>query len=688
MKKRVLALLFALIMVFSLVGCKSKTEDANDDTTTTTEDNTTTSDTTTEEKPDKVVATGQYDTLVVGTQTFNGVFSPMFSQNAYDVQAYDPIFTSICRLDKAGVLVDYAGHVEATTQTAADGHTQVLYTVSIQPDMVFSDGSPITIDDVIFQYYVLADPTYDGSSTFSTLDIVGMKEYYYDTPDYSAKIDQITADVAATYALDVISEADFKTYLRESKLAGWYEGIDSYDWLGYLAGEGYDTAALSLDNEETLFEALVTCEYEKYAQYYDPQSWWQSQKESEFIKGNVEDGIDVPEIEGIKRVDDLTCTVLFDSVNIYGDRQVAYLPIVPKSYYGTTFVKGDLSGVKEKNGTPMGAGPFKFVSYQDNIVTLEANTKYFGETAKIPYIKFQVVAEADKVDALTTDQIDVTDPSASQEVIDIITEAGDSYSLVDNPGYGYIALNAETLPDLNVRKGLMHLMNRTPAVEAYYGERAKVIERPMTPTVAEYPHDAKEVYGYDTAKALDYFTKAGYAKDADGKLSKDGEQLVVTVGIGGGGTMDHPSAPILTQMANDMTAMGAELVIQDLDFSTLVNMKDSGELDMWVMAWGNSTDCDLTQLFGSTSPDNDVHLKSEELDKLMAQVLQTVDFTERQKLVAQELDLIMDNAVYMPVYQRKNMEIYNASTIKLETLPEETTTYWNYASQIYTLEMQ
>lgn len=688
MKKRVLALLFALIMVFSLVGCKSKTEDAKDDTTTTTEDTTSTSDATATEKPDKVVASGQYDTLVVGTQTFNGVFSPMFSQNAYDVQAYDPVFTSICRLDKDGVLVDYAGHVEATEQAAADGHTQVLYTVSIQPGMVFSDGSPVTIDDVIFQYYVLADPTYDGSSTFSTLDIVGMKEYYYDTPDYSAQIDQITADVAAKYALDVISEEDFKTYLRESKLAGWYEGVDSYDWLGYLQGEGYDTSKLSLDDETTLFEALVTCEYEHYAQYYDPQTWWQTKKESEFITGNLEDGINVPEISGIKKVDDLTCTVLFDSVNINGDRQVAYLPIVPKAYYGASFVKGDLSGVKAKNGAPMGAGPYKFVSYQDNIVTLEANTKYFGETAKIPFIKFQVVAEADKVDALTTDQIDITDPTASKDVIDAVTASGDSYSLVDNPGYGYIAISAANIPDLNVRKGLMHLMNRGPAVEAYYGELADVIQRPMTPTLAEYPKDATEFYGYDTAKALDYFTKAGYTKGADGKLSKDGEQLVVNVGIGGGGTMDHPSAPILTQMANDMAAMGAELVIQDLDFSTLVNMKDSGELDMWVMAWGNMTDCDLTQLFGSNSSDNDVALKSDELDKLMAKTLQTVDFNERCKLVAQELDIIMDNAVYMPIYQRKNMEIYNASTVKLDTLPEETTTYWNYATQIYKLEMQ
>ena len=34
------------------------------------------------------------------------------------------------------------------------------------------------------------------------------------------------------------------------------------------------------------------------------------------------------------------------------------------------------------------------------------------------------------------------------------------------------------------------------------------------------------------------------------------------------------------------------------------------------------------------------------------------------------------------------MEIYNATTMNLDTLPEETTTYYNYSKEIETLEMQ
>lgn len=693
-KRRALAMILILCFAVSFIACGKDTKETQNPDTNQKEKTEVVKEkeanqekTNASETPGKIVATGKYDTLVIGTQTFNGVFSPLFYSTGYDAQAYEPVFTSVSRLNKDGVLVDYAGHVEAEIQKAADGHEQVLYTVTLQKGMVFSDGEPVTIGDVLFYYYVTADPTYDGASTFSTLDIVGMKEYYYDTPDYSAKINAITEEVNSKYTLDTISEADYKAYLRESNLEGWWQGIDSYDWVAYLQGEGYDTAGIESD-EEKLFELLVTCEYEKYASAYDPQTYYQNKLESEFITGNLEDGIDVPTISGINKVDDYTCTVLFDSINIYGDREVANISIVPEHYYGKDFKKGNLAGVKALNGTPMGSGPYKFISYQDNIVTLEANPLFFGNTPKIPTIKLQVVPDSDKVDALIGDQIDITDPSASQDVIAQVEEAGMAYSLVDNPGYGYIAISSERIPDLNVRKGLMHLMNRKPAVEAYYGKLAQVIERPMTPTVAEYPDNAKEVYGYDPAKAAEYFSAAGYTKDSNGKLVKNNEKLVVSVGIGGDGKMDHPSAPILTQMANDMAALGAELVIQDLDFSTLVNKKDSGELDMWVMAWGNSTTCDLTQIFGSKGNDNDVKLYSDEIDALQAEILRTVDFDKRCELVAKELDLIMEAAVYMPVYQRKNMEIYNANTIKLETLPEETTTYWNYSSEIYNLEMQ
>ena len=211
----------------------------------------------------------------------------------------------------------------------------------------------------------------------------------------------------------------------------------------------------------------------------------------------------------------------------------------------------------------------------------------------------------------------------------------------------------------------------------------------MTPTVAEYPTDAKEYWGYDKAKALECFKAAGY-EQVDGKLVKDGKQLSVEVGISSAAS--HPSTPILTQMKSDMDELGAELVVSDLDGSILMNRQQNDDIDMWVLAWGNATDCDLTQMFGSeytkAGGSNRTWVEDPEVDALLKQVTQTLDFEERKELVAKELDKIMSWATYMPVYQRKNLFIYNSNTFNTDTIPENTSTYYNYVNEIHLLELK
>ncbi|MCI5873149.1 MAG: ABC transporter substrate-binding protein [Clostridiales bacterium] len=682
MKKKLISLLLVASMVASLAACGGDKGETVDST----------------ESGSNTATTSTYDTLVVGLQPMDGVFSPFFYTSAYDDQVNTAVFENVCELNADGELVDNAGHVEVEEVTAEDGSTKYVYTVSVQEGMTFSDGEPVTIDDLLFSYYVYADPTYDGMSTFGTLDIEGMEEYRNSAaPLWKAMVnageentdfsnwteEQQTAffgtdlpTAGAAFAQEIVDYCVEAGYAADSNdvataAAAWgFDGLaedaTAEDFF-YLMADGYGWDLLSLSNTESAGSSLFDLLGDGYTE--------------------VVELADVDSISGIQKVDDYTCTVTFNSANISADKQVAWLPLIPEHYYGESFTKGDLSGVKAKNSAPMGSGPYVFQSYENNIVTLTANESYWKGCPKIPNLKFQVVNEQDKVDLVLNGEIDITDPSASLEIVDQLDQNTDkaAYSLVDNPGYGYIGINAERVPDVNVRKGLMCLMNREPAVQSYYGELGTVIERPMTPTLAEYPDDAEPYYSYDPAKALEYFEAAGYTQK-DGKLvNADGEQLKVTCGIGDASS--HPSTPILTQMANDLASMGGELVVNDLEFNVLSTQVQGGELDMWVMAWGNSTDCDLTQIFGSEGGSNYQHYYSPEIDALQAEILQTVDFDKRCELVAEELDLIMDAAVYMPVYQRKNMEIYNAATLNISTLPEETTTYYNYSKQYETLEM-
>ena len=364
--RKALALLLSVMMIAGLAACGSNSGDDADNTNNGggTEDN--------------GGSTSGLDTLVIGTQGMNGVWSPFFYTSAYDAQVQDLIFTSVCRLDKDGELIDWAGHVDV--EETADG--KYVYTVTIQEGMTFSDGEPVTIDDVIFYYYVCADPSYDGMSTFGTLDIDGMQEYR----DSAKFLYQLILEAGQ-------DNTDFTYFTQEQQDAFWEElpaageqfaqSIVDYVIAAGYAEEGASVAEAAAQwGYELPAEATAADFYNAMVEAYDGDVLtmanteiaeaslfsFMDEKWSEMVEV-----ADVDTIRGINRVDDYTVEVTFNSVNITGDQQVSWIPILPEHYYGADWSKGDLSSIKALNGAPIGSGPYIFDSYESNIVSLHAN---------------------------------------------------------------------------------------------------------------------------------------------------------------------------------------------------------------------------------------------------------------------------------------------------------------------------
>lgn len=628
-----------------------------------------------------------YDTIVVSSTEFNGIFNPLFYSSAFDSYAFGPVFASVSSLDDNNQLVDNAGNISYKEIKDDAGNTvQAEYTIKLKDGLTFSDGTPVTIDDYIFGLYVKADPAYDGISTFNTLNIDGLKEYYYDSPDYAKKIEEFKTQS------ENLSEADINAYIE--KYTDEQIAKSTPADLNASLGLGINESASDFDKQvraklleinkadEDMPEKAKSAKFEELKKSY--------------INANLSDGVGVTEIKGIKRVDDLTCTVLLNGVNIVADRELATDAILPRHYYGvaddgTKFKKGDMTVPKSRNNAPMGCGPYMFKSFDNNIVSLEANPNYFKGAPKTPNLKFQVVSENNKVDVVAKGEMDISDPSPSKEIMSRLEKESIEYNLTDNNGFGYIGINSERIPDINVRKGLMHLMNREPAIKSYYGDLAEILERPLTSTLAEYPQDAKAYYTYDKAKALEYFEKAGYKKDANGKLvNAKGEQLKVEVGVGD--LKNHPTAGIFSQMKNDMEELGAEFIVSDLQFNVLSDRIASGDLDMFALAWSNQNNADLKQIYHSSSANgsgsNYFKLKSPEVDALLDEVATTLDLEKRKELVAKELDLIMENAVIMPIYQRKNLNIFNGESLNMDTVYRSDSPYHTFRDEYHTIEMK
>lgn len=110
------------------------------------------------------------DTIVIGTDDFNGVFIPQFGQTVPDRQVYELLFEPLVGVDEEGKPIDDA----IATWTVED---DVKYTFTIKDGVVFSDGTPVTAEDVEFSYLVIADPTYDASSDIGKYGILGVDAY-------------------------------------------------------------------------------------------------------------------------------------------------------------------------------------------------------------------------------------------------------------------------------------------------------------------------------------------------------------------------------------------------------------------------------------------------------------------------------------------------------------------------------
>lgn len=689
MKKNFIKMMLAFILVLSmgatlLVGCGKDEPEEVDEKVEQKEVTEKKEEPKEEEKKEEPKS--KYTTLVLGSDDFNAVFNPFFATTGYDMEINERVFESLIKNDRLGAPIsNLAEYVTPVEKKDADGNVvETVYTFKLLEGLTFSDGEPITADDIIFSYKVLCDPTYDGASTIFSTPILGVKEFRYDDENYEGAIAEIQAKV------DGISDEAVQDFILRSCAADYEAyGADAVNnYTGFANPDG-------LEGEE-LKTASINAYYEiekKALGYYTPLAKDEmfSGLEKEYIEGNLASGgNNVSDISGIKKIDDLTVQVTIKGVDPKAIWNLGGIDIAPEHYYGVDYKKGDLSGLKALNDKPMGSGAYTFEKFENNVVVLRANPLFFKGEPKIPSIKYQVVDTANRLEAVLLGEMDISDPTASPEMVQNVKDNGLHYELIENLGYGYIGVNRDRITDKNIRKGLMHLMNREPAVNTYYGELASVIQRPMSKVSWAYPKDATEYYGFNPDKALEYFVAAGYEQTTvDGKpfLAKDGQQLKYEIGISGDGIMDHPSAPILTQMKDEMEKLGAVLEINDCDGSILFERLDAGEWDMWVAAWGSTIDPDMYQVYHSKGTTNHYRVYNDDLDELIVAARMTNDVEARKEMYAEALNIIMDEAVEMPVYQRKNMYIFNQEIINIETLPEDMTPFYAYMREIQALEL-
>ncbi len=159
------------------------------------------------------VAKQRTDTIIVGLTDPSGAFTPYFHQSGYDGNVSSLLFTPLVTVDDQGLP---APGLAESWDVSAD---QLTYTFHLRKDLKFSDGSPLTADDVAFTWTLLHDKAYDGDSQIPALRIEGGEAYKADKAGsisgitvidpltVSAKLEQPNATALVLLGGDVLSKA-------------------------------------------------------------------------------------------------------------------------------------------------------------------------------------------------------------------------------------------------------------------------------------------------------------------------------------------------------------------------------------------------------------------------------------------------------------------------------------------------
>ena len=770
--------------------------------------------------------------LVVATSTLSQKFSPYFADTAYDQDVVSMTQISMMTTDRVGGIIyngiegetipyngtDYTYYGTGDLTVNYDEATDITtYGYKMRNDLKFSDGEPVTIDDVIFTYYVYLDPAYNGSTTLSSYDILGLQAYRTQIPEANLEsVTKIANDIKAAgfgYELkegDSFTQEEYDAYYNAATEL-WKndtQGIVDYvmakyaaDYaeaqIGYTvdevnADEGLKVAlgmvmwgfgkveeadgkkvfttsdgkAFNLtDGERPVIDDYFNATYAAYEgnidNYLGTESAVGATTDEIFASTMTmvakDQGVDmdagVPNIAGIKRVDDYTVEVQVKGFSAPAVYSILGLNITPMHYYGDPAQYdyennkfghpfGDLSIAQSKTDAPMGAGPYKFVKYDNRVVYYEANEYYYKGAPKTKSMQFKETNAAEVASAVQTGTADGGEMTGSKTNFELLKSfnsnnevTGDvvtTYS-VANLGYGYIGINADTVnvagepgseASKNLRKGLATILAvyRDTAFDSYYGDAAAVINYPISSTSWAAPQATDEGYRvaysvdaegndiytaemsaedkYEAAKkaAIGFFKAAGYTFDeATGKFTEapEGASLSYEVIIPGDGTGDHPSFAVLTDAREALGSFGIELKINDpADSNVLWDALDAGTQNLWCAAWGSTIDPDMYQVYHSSnivgkggSDSNHYHIQSEKLDEMIQNARQSSDQAYRKEVYKDALNEIMDWAVEIPAYQRQNIVIASSQRVNIDTVTPDVTTYWGWLSEIETLEM-
>lgn len=296
------------------------------------------------------------------------------------------------------------------------------------------------------------------------------------------------------------------------------------------------------------------------------------------------------------------------------------------------------------NRQPVGTGPFRFVEWRtDEYIRLRRFDRYWEGPARFEEYFLRILpdplTEEMTFYAGTTDDYAAQPHQVARLRHDPRFQTFSGLAL----GYTYIGYNLRREPfrDVRVRRALGMAIDVGEIIEHVLYGQAERTTGPFPKQTDYYDPDVPPL-PYDPEGALRLLEEAGYRRNAQGWLEKDGRPLAFTVITNHG---NETRKAVMTIAQNAWRRLGIRVEALTLEWAVFIKDKvNKFDFDAVILGWAMGLDPDIYQIFHSSQTGefqlNFVGYANPRADELMVRIRQEYDHA-RQVALARELHRVI-----------------------------------------------
>ncbi len=223
-------------------------------------------------------------------------------------------------------------------------------------------------------------------------------------------------------------------------------------------------------------------------------------------------------------------------------------------------------------------------------------------------------------------------------------------------GFSYIGYNMRRKPfdDIRVRRALTMAIDVNKIIKYVLHGQGERITGPFVEQTDYYNHTIKPV-AYDPSGALKLLEQAGWRRNKNGWLEKDGKRFEFTL-ITNSGNDSRKSILAIAQHA--WKQIGIDVRTDLLEWSVFIEERvDKADFDAVILGWVISVDPDLFQIWHSSQTNhyqlNFVGFKNQQADDLIIKIRQEYNHDKRVQYCHRLHEIIAREQPYSFLFVRK-----------------------------------